>query len=398
MDQDILLTAPKDDYRACLRDAYEAVILPEAHIWEAQGHIARQAWIELARIGLFRLPITGPEAWRSALALEELGYLGFAGIRASIGVNGFMAPYYIANYGSPELKSRFQEQIRSGQCVAALAITETGSGSDLRRISCTAELESPEFLLVNGQKRFIANGGHADIFVTLVKTDRAPRANDLASSSFLVVENTSCCVETRPEPMLGWRSADVCAVTFQNCHVDSANLIGRPNMGMMQLIPALDFERLVAGTLALGGARKAIEFGLEVANKPSDSGRNLGEHQAVSHPLANHFAQLRLLESYAEAAWRKQGAGQLDTAIASTLKLQATELELDSALNALRFGGASAYAKGSAFARLHRDAVAGTVAAGPNELIRDILYREAVAAKSAAPPSRNVPVPDPRKM
>ena len=400
MERDILLTAPKDGYRAVVRDLLETAILPDAETWEAQGYIVRRAWMEMGRLGLFRLPVTGSEVWRTAITLEELGHLGFAGIRASIAVSGFMAPFYITHFGSAELRARLLDQIRSGQCVAALAITEAGSGADLRRISCTAEVESPSLLLVNGQKRFIANGRHADIFVTLVKTDGTSRANDLAASGFLVIENTPCCVDVQPEPMLGWRSADVCTVTFRDCHVGSSNLIGRPNMGLIQLIPALDFERLVAGTLALGGARKAVELGIDAANRPGAAGRRKGKHQAVSHPLANHFAQLQLLTSYADVAWRKQGAGQLSTVAASTLKLQATELELAAAQDALRIGGASAYTQVSSAARSYRDAVAGTVAAGPNKVIRDILYQEASAAQPTTTPfhskiDQTRPMPEP---
>ncbi len=391
MQRDILLTATPETYRACLRSAFAQIILPEAQVWEDQGHIPRSAWTQLASIGLLRLPDTGLESWRSALALEELGYLGFAGIRASIGVNGFMAPYYIAKYGSPELKKRFLSQIQSGQCVAALAITEVDGGSDLRRISCTAEGACATTLRVNGQKRFITNGRHADIFITLVKTNPAPSTNDLGTSSFLVIENTPRCVECTPEPMLGWRSADVSTITFHDCLVERVNLIGRPNMGVTQLIPALNFERLVAGTLALGGARKAVELGFDAANTLGASGRNLGDHQAVSHPLANHLAQLYLLEAYAEAVWRRQGVGQLETAAASALKLQASELELAAALDALRFGGANAYIEGATAARLHRDAVAGSMAAGPNEIIRDIIFREARATRASETLSHKAP-------
>ena len=140
-------------------------------------------------------------------------------------------------------------------------------------------------------------------------------------------------------------------------------------MGMVQLLSGLDFERLVAGTLALGGARRAITEMIDTAVTRKTRGRQLGSNRAVSHAIANHVAMLRMLESFNAEAWKRHALVGIDTETATTLKLQATELEMSVAQDLLRFNGASGFDTNSGSGRFHRDAVAGTIAAGPSEIL-----------------------------
>ena len=383
------LRASKHDF-ACVVDALlTRLMAKDAPAWEREGRIPRSVWKELGENDLFRLPLTGPGVWRTSLFLERLGYFGYGGIRSAIGVAAFMAPYYIEKFGSPELKSKYLPAIQSGDCVPALAISEAGCGSDLRKIGCIGELAGVDWLVVNGKKDFIANGRQADVFLTLVKTDKSVFHSDLTVSSFVAVDQTPGCVSVNPTPTLGWKSADVCQVRFNRCYVSVQNILGRPNMGMVQLLSGLDFERLVAGTLALGGARRAITEMIDTAVARKTRGRQLGSNQSVSHAIANHVAMLRMLESFNAEAWKRHALVGIDTETATTLKLQATELEMSVAQDLLRFNGASGFDINSDSARFHRDAVAGTIAAGPSEILRDIIYNEQCnsrALSKAKPP------------
>lgn len=391
MPNNMLLETSRSELKTQCRALINRLMSRRAPSWEADGQIPRSVWKQLAQNGVFRLPKTGPDVWRTSIFLKELGFFGYGGIRSAIGVAAFMAPFYIEKFGSSELRTKYLPAIKNGNCIAALAISEAGSGSDLREIGCVGELEGTDFLVINGQKDFIANGRQADIFVTLVKTDKSSQLRDLTVSSFIVIDATSDCVDIEHIETMGWKSADICKVRFNHCHVGIENIVGRPNMAMIQLVAALDFERLVAGTMALGGARRSIENLIDTATTTTTKGKQLGVNQAVSHTIANHTSMLRMIEVFSDSAWELQADGKLDTSTATTLKLRATELEMAVAQDLLRFNGSNGFRSDGAPARFHRDAIAGTIAAGPSELMRDILYTEECASRRNR--SKTHPVP-----
>lgn len=370
-----LLTTSRVEYVDTLDGIFHELMSGAATSWEADGYVPRSVWKDLATTGAFCLPTNGMEVWRTSLFLERLGFFGFAGIRSSIGVSAYMAPFYLEKFGSPGLRDRYLPAIRSGECIPALAITERGNGSDLRRIDCVGELDGSELLVVEGTKDFIANGRQADIFIALVKTDRSSSNSDLAASSFVIVDNTNGCVQVLPSPTSGWKSAGVCQVRFNRCYTTTDSIIGHPNMGLLHLLSALDFERLVAGTLALGGAKRAIQELLTTSVTRQTRGKPLGANQVIGHMVADYTAKVRMLEAFCNEVWREQSIDQLDTISATTVKLQATELEMAVAQDLVRLQGAEGLEADSVAARFHRDSVAGTIAAGPSEVLRDSLYK-----------------------
>jgi|GEM_PF-1332246 len=395
MTNDMLLEVPRQEFKAQSRSLINRLMLSGAPSWESKGQIPRSVWKQLAKNGMFHLPVAGPEVWRTSAFLKELGFFGYGGIRSAIGVAAFMAPFYIEKFGSSVLRTKYLPSIKNGDCIAALAISEAGSGSDLREIGCMGELDGTDLLVINGQKDFIANGRQADIFVTLVKTDKSTQLRDLTVSSFVVIDAKSDCVNVEPIDTMGWKSADVCKVRFNNCYVSVENIIGRANMGIIQLVAALDFERLVAGTMALGGARRSIENLIDTAVKTTTKGKPLGENQAVSHSIANHASMLNLIEVFSNSAWELQADGKLDASTATTLKLRATELEMAVAQDLLRFNGSNGFRSDGAPARFHRDAIAGTIAAGPSELMRDILFNEVCSSKLQKNTTKPIPAASP---
>lgn len=368
------LTAEHHEFRLRARAALSSAVLPHADAWEQQGYISRDGWRTLGEQGLLSLPLGGDGFLHSAVLLEELGRTGYAGVRAAVGVHAYMAPSYLELFGSAEQRSTYLPAVRGGHGVAALAISEADAGSDLRHLSTRAVPLEAGGYRVSGEKLYVANGAQADFFVVLVRTRETPAGRGLTGASLLVVDGDAPGLTRARQPMLGWHSAGVCRISLDEVPVPQERLIGRADRALMYLMRALDFERLVAGLLAVGGVGHCLDLlngfvrGHRVKEVP------LSAHQAVRHRIADLVSEFEPLRQYAyHAAWLHR-EGRLDTRTASILKLRSTELAVAAAQACVQFHGARGYLSDSVVARLHRDAVAGTIAAGPSELLRDMVF------------------------
>jgi len=356
-----------DDFRQEVRSVLGTVVLPHADRWEQQGHVSADGWRALAEAGLLSLPHRGPGFLRSAVFLEELGRTGYAGVRASIGVHAYMAPAYLHLFGTESQRATWLRPDR----IAALAITEQNAGTDLSQLSTVAKPDGDTHRLT-GEKFYVANGSAADYFVVLARTRDGGPTRGLSGASLLLVDGRSPGITRHRQRTLGWRAADTCRVSFDG--VVAAGVIGKPDRALMYLMPALDFERLVAGLLAVGGVQHCLDLVRSFARSHQVRGAALSANQAVRHRLADLDARLELVRAYAYRLVDEHCAGRLDTKAAAVLKLTATELAVTAAQVCVQYHGARGYDDDSVPARLYRDAVAGTIAAGASELMRDLIF------------------------
>lgn len=354
-----------------VRQILHSQLLPLAEAAEARGHLCENAWQTLAEHGLLGLPQRGEGFLQSAVFLEELGALGYAGIRASVAVHAYMASAYLELFGSDEQRERYLPGIRQGRIITALAISEEHAGSDLSQMQCRARPSADGFI-VEGGKRYIANGSRAALIVTLVRSGEGQHA--LGNSSMLLIDGDSPGLLRTARPMLGWSSADVCDLDFSQVAVPACNVLGKSGKALLYLMQGLDFERLVAGLLALGGANHSIRLLDGFVRQHQVQGSPLGDKQSVRHRLADLIGEQQILRHYAyQVAWQ-HSKGQLDTRSACILKLRATELALSAAQACAQLHGARGYQLNCEVARVYRDAMAGTIAAGASELMRDLIF------------------------
>lgn len=367
-------TAERAAFRAHVRACLDRVVLPEADIWEAQAHITDTGWRALGELGLLALPHSGASFLRSAVFLDELGATGYAGIRAAVGVHAYMAGAYLCLFGTERQRDAYLAPARRGEVIAALAISEPDAGSDLRRLRTQAWRRPDGSYVVNGEKSFVANGSCAGFIITLVRTREVPDDHGLAGISLVIIDANSPGVHREPQSMVGWRSADICRVVLREVAVPAHQLLGRPHQAFTQLMQALDFERLVAGLLAVGGIRHCLALVNRFVRQRQVRDAPLSANQAVRHRMADLAGDFELIRQYAYHTAELQSRGALTTRAASILKLKATELAIATAQTCIQYHGAGGYRDDATAARLYRDAAAGTIAAGPSELLRDMIF------------------------
>lgn len=375
------LMAASHPLRTRFRATLEEAVLPHADEWECARHIPTLGWQTLAASGLFEWPSSGPGFLNSAILLEELGRTGYAGVRAAVAVHAYMATFYIDRFGSPRQRAAYLPDVRAGRRVAALALSEPEAGTDLAGITTRAEPDGTGGYRVSGRKAFVTNGSRAGFYLCLarIRTVEA-RPSSLAGCGLLLVDADAPGVTTVAESMVGWRAADVCEVTLDDVHVPAGHMVGKPGYTLSYLMAGLDFERLVAGLLAVGGAAHSLVVATSFVRGHHVNGSPLAANQAVRHTLADLASELAMVRTYAYFASVLHSQGLLDTGTASTLKLRATELAGSVARTCLQYHGARGYREGSVASRIYRDAAAGTITAGASELMRERIFETSALA------------------
>jgi acyl-CoA dehydrogenase len=369
------LTAEHAEFRRYVRSELESAVLSNAEDWEKQGRIPEAGWRDLAGRGLLRFGHVGADFLRSAIFLEELGRTGYAGVRAAVAVNSYMALSYLEQFGTAEQRRNYASAVRDGVQVAALAMSEADGGSDLRHIRTRADRTSDGSYRVNGEKSYVVNGSTADFYVTLVKTRQSPAGRALTGASIALIDANTDGITRCPQPMVGWRSADICTIRFTDVAVPADRLVGRLDQALVQLTRALDFERLIAGLLAVGGISYSLDLLVSHVESRRIHDAPLGSNHFIRQNIADMHAEYAILRQYAyHAAWL-QSCGCLDSRTPSILKLKATELAVTVAQKCVQYHGARGYLSDSAAGRLYCDAIGGTIAGGASELLREMIYQ-----------------------
>ena len=389
----IYFSADHQRFRAEVRQVLAELVGAGGEEWERDRQVPRGLWTELARHQLLGLAYptslggTDRDLFYSVAFLEELGRTGYGGLRAAVAVHCFMATHYLARAGSDDLKARYLAPAIRGERVAALAVTEPAAGSDLARVSTTAERDGDHFV-VDGRKTMVTNGTTADFYVVAVRTTPtlATGRPGTTGLSLVVVDAEAPGLTTTRLDTMGWRCADTAEVCFEGVHVPSEALIGRLDSGFYYLMRGFQFERLVAAAMALGGAEGCLdEIRRHVGERQMFAGR-LADLQAVRHQIAGLATELAASRGLVHhAAWRF-GSTDLPVQECSMAKLHVTELACRIADAGLQLHGSQGYLDGSAISRYYRDSRAATMAAGPSEVMRDIIAH-GVLGPQAAPPS-----------
>lgn len=236
------------------RKLFEAEMAPNVDKWAEQGIVDRAFWKTVGQQGVMGGAIaedyggSGGDIAFDAIAIYEQGRVGDTGWGYGIQT---IVIHYINAYGSEEQKSKWLPRLISGDSVAAIAMTEPGTGSDLQNVQTYAEKDGNHYK-INGSKIFITNGHTADLIVVVAKTDRGAGAKGV-SLIVLETEEAEGFRRGRNLKKLGMKGSDTAELFFENVRVPTANLLGpEEGQGFYQLMKQLPWERLMIGITALG--------------------------------------------------------------------------------------------------------------------------------------------------
>jgi acyl-CoA dehydrogenase len=206
------------------------------------------------------------------------------GIQTAIEANNLAeAPLVVA--GSDAQKQKYLGRMTESPLMASYAVTEPGSGSDVAGLRTTAVKKGDDWV-INGQKMWITNSGHANWFFVLARTDM-DASTGKAFSGFIVDADTPGIQLGRKEINMGQRASDTRGVTFEDVVVSNDNLLGGPGQGFKIAMNAFDVTRPLIGAAAVGLARRAMEEATQYALERKTMGTEIFNHQAVAFMLAD---------------------------------------------------------------------------------------------------------------
>ncbi|MDO9414282.1 MAG: acyl-CoA dehydrogenase family protein [Pseudolabrys sp.] len=281
----------------------------------------------------------------------------------------------ISLFGTPAQRSEWLTKTRAGKAIAAFALSEAASGSDVANITTAARKDGDGYVL-DGEKYWISNGGIADLYVVFARTGEAPGARGL--SAFIVEgSNPGLSITERIEVIA---QHPLARLTFKNCRVPADALIGKAGDGFKIAMATLDVFRTTVGAAALGFARRALDETLKRAATRNLFGAPLGDLQMVQ----GHIADMALdIDAAAllvyRAAWTKdQGAARV-TREAAMAKLHATEAAQRVIDTAVQIHGGDGVRSGHPVETLYREIRALRIYEGASDVQKIVIARSVLA-------------------
>ena len=369
-----------DDQRA-IQDAArafaEAELAPHSAEWDETKHfpvdVMRQA-AEMGFCGIYAGEEHGGMALgrvEAAVIFEELSR-GDVSTAAFISIHN-MATWMIDSFGSDDLRGRYVPSLTTMEKIASYCLTEPGSGSDAAAMRTTATRDGDHWML-NGSKAFISGAGTSDVYVVMARTGEA---GPKGISAFVVDLGTPGLSFGAQEKKMGWNSQPTAIVSFDDCRIPAANLLGKEGDGFRYAMMGLDGGRLNIAACSLGGARLALETALEYVKTRKQFGKPIGDFQNTQFKLADMATQLdacRLMVM--RGAWAIDTGHPDKTKWCAMAKRMATDVCFQIVDEALQLHGGYGYLKDYPLERILRDLRVHRILEGTNEIMRVITARE----------------------
>lgn len=280
-----------------------------------------------------------------------------------------------------------EQLARFGNTWAAMAITEPGCGSDSAAIRTTAIKDGDHYVL-NGEKIFVTSGERADAVVVWATLDKS--LGRAAIKSFVVEKGTPGMSVTRLEKKLGIKASDTAAISFTDCRVPAANLLGNPEIdvqkGFAGVMETFDNTRPLVAGMAIGVAKASLDRARELLKK---AGCRFDYQKTPARLMQAEATWLRL-----EAEWEAarlltlKAAWMADNKIpnskeASIAKAKAGRVGNEITLKCVELAGAIGYGEDELLEKWARDSKILDIFEGTQQIQQLIIARRLLGKSSS---------------
>ena len=349
--------------------------------------IDREAWIpdevyrDLGELGLMGLYV--PEDY-GGQGLSQTGYARVfeafgqvdgsltvaLGVHQSIGMKG------IVMFGTDEQKERFLPDLTAGRKLAAFALTEPNAGSDAYHLESRAVLQPDGSWLLNGEKRYIGNGGRGDVFTVFARAEVDGKDSHIA----LIVEKGMEGFEAGERyDTMGLRGNDLRPLYFKDVRVPPENVLGAPGEGFRIAMQVLNNGRLSLGTGSVGLSKKLLDLAIEHVTSRRQFDQPLADFDMVEDKIGWMVSYLFGLESLGYLTTGLVDAGVEDYSVESAIaKVIATEFVWYQANRAMQLRGGAGYLRGEPYEQIMRDIRVFPIFEGANDVMRSYIALSAL--------------------
>ncbi len=367
-----------DMLRASVRGFTADEIAPRADEIDRTNTFPRELWPKIGALGLHGITVEEEHGGANmgylehVVAMEEISR-GSASIGLSYGAHSNLCVNQIRLNGREEQKRRYLPKLISGEHVGALAMSETGAGSDVVSMKLRADKNGDNYVL-NGSKMWITNGPEADTLVVYAKT--LPQADAGGITAFIIEKDFAGFSTAQKLDKLGMRGSDTCELVFQDCEVPQENVLGEVNKGVRVLMSGLDYERAVLAGGPIGIMQACLDVVIPYVHERFQFGQPIGTFQLMQGKLADMYAITNAAKAYVYAVAQAIDRGQTTRKDAAGAILFASEKATWMALEAVQALGGNGYINDYPCGRLLRDAKIYEIGAGTSEIRRMLIGRE----------------------
>jgi isovaleryl-CoA dehydrogenase len=366
-----------DLLRDVVQDFAQAEIAPLAAEIDRSNEFPNELWPRLGDMGL--LGITVPETYGGAdmgylahiVAMEEISRAS-ASVGLSYGAHSNLCVNQINRNGTDTQKEKYLPKLVSGEDIGALAMSESGAGSDVMGMAMKAQKTENGYVL-NGTKMWITNGPDADVIVVYARTDAD--AGSRGITAFLVEKSFGFTTAQKLDK-LGMRGSNTGELVFKNVEVPEQNILGELNRGASVLMSGLDYERAVLSAGPTGIMLACMDSVVPYIHERKQFGQSIGEFELMQGKLADMYTTMNATRAYVYAVGKACDRGETTRKDAAGAILYAAEKATWMALEAIQALGGNGYTNDFPVGRLLRDAKLYEIGAGTSEIRRMLIGRE----------------------
>ncbi|KAJ3034161.1 hypothetical protein HDV00_005380 [Rhizophlyctis rosea] len=360
-------------------------IIPKAAHHDQTGEypteILKKAW----EVGLLNLHV--PEEYGGmglgvldcAIVSEEMAY-GCTGIQTAAEANGLAeAPVILA--GNDAQKKKYLGRMTEEPLMCAYCVTEPNAGSDVAGLQTRAVKKGNKWS-ISGSKMWITNGGKANWYFVLAKTDDKASTGK-AFTGFIVDADSPGITVGKKEINMGQRASDTRGITFEDVEVPEENVLGQVGAGFKIAMGAFDITRPLVASAAVGLARRALDEAAKYSLERKTMGKPIADHQAVAFMLADMAIGVEASRNLVwKAAWLRD-SGKRNTYWASMAKAFASEVANKNAADAVQIHGGNGFNTEYPVEKLMRDAKIFMIYEGTSQIQRLVVSRTLLDATKA---------------
>ncbi len=329
---------------------------------------------ELGFLGMFVDPKyggSGMDYVSYVVAMEEIAKVD-ASAAVVMSVNNSLVCAGLEKFASEEQKQKYLVPLAKGEVIGAFCLSEPEAGSDATSQKTTA-VDMGDYYLLNGTKNWITNGGNAQYYIVIAQT--YPEKKHKGINAFIVEKGWEGFAIGKKEEKLGIRGSDTHSLMFTDVKVPKENRIGEDGFGFNFAMAVLNGGRIGIASQALGIASGAYELALKYAKERKSFGTEIINHQAIAFKLADMHVNITAARMLCYKAAAETDAGLDISESGAMAKLYASQVAMDTTIEAVQVHGGYGYVKEYHVERMMRDAKITQIYEGTSEIQKIVISR-----------------------
>ncbi len=366
--------------RRTVREFAEGEVAPVAEELDRTKSFPYEIVAKLGALNLMGIPFPeeygggGGDTLAYALAVEELTRVD-SSVAITLCAHTSLGTQPVYLFGDEQQKREWMPRLCSGERLGAFGLTEPDAGSDAGNTRTRARLQDEEWV-IDGAKQFITNAGtdiSGMVCITAVTGEEPDGSKQI--SNIIVANGTAGYEQGEPYRKMGWNASDTRPLTFSECRVPEANLLGPRGAGFKQFLHILDIGRIGVAAMGVGLAQGALDQALDYARQRRAFGKPISKFQAIQGKLADMSTEIAAARLLVYKAAREKDAGRNFTLTAAQAKLKTGRLAVRCAEEAVQIHGGYGFIEEYPVCRFYRDAKILTIGEGTDEIQQMVIAR-----------------------